>query len=409
VTTAQARPGTDERAGYLRGVSKLLWPAPAQAFLSSGSRPAAGPDVTELIVLPGHGRPRLLVPSQRRAGAAAVRGYGEPGSARAQIAASGLALALASGLGARVLRDRLVVRVPPGAQTMQSHLSGVLGQEVLLSMHLGAARANRKPVLQLLAPGGAAVGYAKVGVDELTCDLVRAERLALDRLASARLTAIAVPGVLYSGAWQGLEILVLSPLPVRQRRVALPASGLAAAMEELSRSCGTATSALARSDYWARLLSRLDAIPGSPDQEALRRALTEVAERCGGTALPFGAWHGDWTPWNMASTRGGLLVWDWERFAPDVPIGFDALHCWLQSHVGPVRRDPALAARACVEHAPALLEPFGGRQQAHLTAALYLADLSLRYLADRQEEAGARLGAPGHWLIPALTSAASRL
>ena len=46
--------------------------------------------------------------------------------------------------------------------------------------------------------------------------------------------------------------------------------------------------------------------------------------------LAFGAWHGDWTPWNMASTAGGLLVWDWERFATGVPVGFDALHYWLQ-------------------------------------------------------------------------------
>jgi len=41
-------------------------------------------------------------------------------------------------------------------------------------------------------------------------------------------------------------------------------------------------------------------------------------------------------------------------------------------------------------------------REARLTALLYLADLSVRYLTDRQEEAGAALGAPRRWLLPAL-------
>ena len=73
-------------------------------------------------------------------------------------------------------------------------------------------------------------------------------------------------------------------------------------------------------------------------------------------------------------------------------------------------RDPRQAAAACVEQAPALLEPFGlPPAEARLTALVYLADLSVRYLADRQEQAGARLGAPGAWLIPALRTGLGRL
>jgi len=39
---------------------------------------------------------------------------------------------------------------------------------------------------------------------------------------------------------------------------------------------------------------------------------------------------------------------------------------------------------------------------ARRTAALYLTDVATRYLVDRQAQAGAPLGAPGTWLIPAL-------
>jgi hypothetical protein len=47
--------------------------------------------------------------------------------------------------------------------------------------------------------------------------------------------------------------------------------------------------------------------------------------------------------------------------------------------------------------------------EAHLVAILYLAELSTRYLADRQAEAGARLGQPGTWLIPAIEKAMRKL
>jgi hypothetical protein len=126
--------------------------------------------------------------------------------------------------------------------------------------------------------------------------------------------------------------------------------------------------------------------------------------------LAFGAWHGDWTPWNMASTGQGLLVWDWERFTRDVPVGFDALHYWLQTEVVPARGEPMAAAAGCVDRAPELLAPFGaGQAEARLTAILYLADLATRYLTDRQDKAGARLGQAGAWLIPAITGAAAQL
>ena len=47
--------------------------------------------------------------------------------------------------------------------------------------------------------------------------------------------------------------------------------------------------------------------------------------------------------------------------------------------------------------------------EAPLVAVLYLAELSARYLADRQAEAGARLGQPGTWLIPTIEEAMRKL
>jgi hypothetical protein len=88
-----------------------------------------------------------------------------------------------------------------------------------------------------------------------------------------------------------------------------------------------------------------------------------------------------------------------------VPLGFDALHYWLRTAVWRKQRNPASAARELITRSANLLSPFGvDAREARLTAVLYLAELATRDLADRQEDAGARLGSPGAWLIPAITS-----
>jgi len=403
----------DDRVAFLDEVCALLWPAPASATPGSADRTAPPVAGSELIVVPSLRDPRLLIPAGRRAGAAAVRRYGEPGSRRARLTTRALSLALASGAGKILLRDRLRIRVPAGAPTIEAHLRAQLGRDVRLSMHLGAARANRKPVLQLLTPDGATVAFAKVGAAALTRQLVRAEAAALDRLRVAGLTTVTVPAVRHLGCWAGLDVLVLSALPVWRPRRVLAAGQLAAAMNEVARVDGCISAPLADSGYWRQLSQRLARAPGSADRQALLAELTELEGRSANVVLTFGAWHGDWTPWNMACTRDGLLLWDWERFATGVPVGFDALHYWLQAAVvagqhGSRQHGPAGAAADCIRRAPELLGPLGvGPAAARLTALLYLCELSTRYLTDRQAEAGARLGAPGQWLIPAISTALS--
>ena len=96
--------------GYVR---PALGRAGGRSARASGGGRAAE---TEFILLLGMRRPRLLIPAAPRAGAAAVRGYGQPGSRTARLGARALSLALASGLGGAVLRSRIRVHAPPGTE-----------------------------------------------------------------------------------------------------------------------------------------------------------------------------------------------------------------------------------------------------------------------------------------------------
>ena len=415
-------PAGNDRRQYLADTCGLLWPYPATVALgraapagtrAPGTTPAPAPADgagREFILLLGVRRPRLLIPAAPPAGAAAVRGHRAMGSATDRLSARMLSLALSSRIGAAAFNHRIRVHVPPGTDTVESYLSAALGREALVSLYLSPARANRKPVLQLLTPQGQTAGFAKIGTNPLTKELVMAEYEALTELGRAKLREVVVPQVLHYGEWREMNVLVLSPLPVWERHRRLTEARLATAMNTVASVGGLRCEPLTASSYWRQLTGRLAAADRCSARDTLLNALNALSTRVGPAALVMGSWHGDWTPWNMASTRGGLLVWDWERFTDGVPLGFDALHYSLQKDVVPGRQNPRAAAARCIENAPELLAPFQvGRGQARLTGILYLADLATRYLADRQSDAGARLGAAGMWLIPAITDEMGRL
>jgi hypothetical protein len=392
---------TDDRLDHLRDVGRLLWPAPLELTVSRGG--SSGAD-REFLLLPSARRPRLLVPRGRRAAVAAVRGYGVGRGRSARWMAAGLTAGLASGLAPLVLRDR--VRVSGNGTPIEAHLGEVLGTDVVVSMYLGAPRANRKPVLQVLTPDGRTVAYVKVGVDPLTCRLVRAEATALRTLAEAGLALSTVPTALHSGQWHGLELLVQSPLPVAGTRERPSWERVVSAQHEVSAVGGTPAGPLGLSPYWADLVGRIEGLPESPAARTLGELVPRIEKVLGEVPVALGAWHGDWTPWNTALAGDRLLVWDWERFATGVPVGFDALHWALQTDLVTHLADPGESARESLVRAGAVLERFRlSTDQVRTTAVSYLTELAARYLADRQSEAGARLGDVGTWLLPALEGA----
>ncbi len=394
---------TDERRAYLDEVARVLWPAPHTTVVGRRRR-AAGVAAAEFLVLPHRNRPRLLTPTSARPAAAVVRHHGEGSGRRSRLTAAALALGLRAGAGGLLRRERLHVVRPAGGTTptLAGHLSAVLGREIAIGLHLGPPRANRKPVVQVLDPTGLTFAYAKVAVDDLTEHLVRTETTALRRIATATPPGLEVADVLHDGQWQGRALLVQSALPVWAPRAALTPERVvaaAAAIAGLDRADGVP---LTGSPHWTALGERLDRLPPGEAASRLRRVLDGLATAGGDVLVRTGGSHGDFTPWNTACLPDRMLVWDWERFRTDVPVGADLLHHGLQDDV--VRgADPAEAARVMVRQAATRLAPLGVPRRAALaTAVTYGADLAVRYLADGQQQAGARLGDVAGWLIPAL-------
>ncbi|HEV7961149.1 MAG TPA: hypothetical protein VGP57_01295 [Actinoplanes sp.] len=384
------------RTQYLTEVLDLLYPAPC----STADR--MGELIVEYLVVPDSRRPRLLVPSvSRRVAAAAVRRYSEPQSRGARFKRDAVVAALRTGAAGLLLRDRIRITGPAG-ESIDGHLRAALGRELAVSIHIGPARANRKPVLQLISPAGDTFAFGKLGTGPLTQRLVRAETNALTALGRSGLTKLTVPRVLHAGQWRGLQVLVQSALPVWLPRAPLTPRRLATAMLDIAGCCGYSHGTLTGSAYWAELRARLAVLGDRSEGVALAAAAERLATHAGNTSLRYGAWHGDWAPWNMANLADALLVWDWERFAQHVPVGFDAVHHELQRRVQS-SGDATAAVEATVRRAGELLQPFAVLPEVReLTALLYLVDLAARYLTDRQAEAGARLGVLGTWLLPVL-------
>lgn len=392
----------EERGRYLWEVLSALWPPPARVARCGRWRHGATDSrhASEFVIVPSERRAVMLLPRRpRRVAASAFRNYKASATTWDRRKLDLLALGARFGL-AEVLPHRVRIEREATGDDLTGYLSATLGHDIVVSLLIGPPRANRKPILEALAPDGTIVGFVKVGVDPLTCGLVRCEAAALAFLDGASLTKVAVPRLLWHGQWHDHEILVQQAFPRGQRVRDL--AELTGAMAEVAAVRGVTAIPAAASPYWQNLRLRLHALGQRDAAAALLRALGRAEAEAGDTVLRFGSWHGDWAPWNMTIWQGRALVWDWERFETGVPVGYDAVHYALQQALRDgMAAEPA--AELILASAPGILAPLGlDRAAARLVALLYLIEIGTRYLHDRQAEAGARNGRVDTWLLPVL-------
>jgi hypothetical protein len=281
----------------------------------------------------------------------------------------------------------------PGSIT--AHLRTLVSPDCEVAVYVGLPRGNRKPVLLVCDPDGTLLAVAKLGVTALSSRLIRNEAAALTRLAAAPLKSVTTPGVLFAGEWGTVPLLVQSALPEFGSEPPDLAKRRERAAVEISRIGGVEVQRLASSPVLDALDQRIAALIDSPERDLASRTLSRLRDTAPDVDLRVGSWHGDWTPWNLApSADRGMLVWDWERFAAGVPVGYDALH--YSGQVGQMRPGgPEGALADTRSDLASLLTPFGVTIEAlQPVFGLYLVELLVRYTEDAQ----ARLTIGRRWV-----------
>lgn len=372
---------------------RLLYPLPFRLEGTTAS------EQVRFIAIPTARAPRLLV--DVRAPQLAWLATRQANSSRLGLRAARRVLGAAArtGLYNRLPGTCIGVHGPADAPSITDELGSVLGcDELRIAVSIGPARANRKPVLQVADARGRVLAYVKVGHNDLTRSLVRSEAESLQRLATRSWEVVRPPHVVTLAQWRHLTLLVLEPLALPRRLPRSRARGkLLSVVAEIAATDGDASCPWRAHPLHQRLRSRLSR------SSALDPWLRQLDRLPPDVELRSGAWHGDLNPGNIVLAPGSCPVWDWERFEPAVPVGFDLLHHDLQHAITRRRRPPATAAAELLRSAPAALAGFGhDAEQADAVCRAYLITLADRYLADDQAAAGASLGRIDEWLLPAL-------
>ena len=349
-------------------------------------------------MLPHAGAPRLLVPAGNPAAASrAMRRFSAALSPRDTVKRLGVSGLLRVGSHA-AFPDRIAVTERAGS--LRGYLGDVFGEPVDVSLGLGTARANRKPVLQVFDARGRSVAFVKIGGTEVSEELVRAEASALERLGKAELPReLEVPRLLHVGQWEDATVVAMSSLdtsfrqrPSRQYDVP---SGL---MSRFHASFAEGHRPLAQTPVWDQLMTTQEMLSSSRVREQLGEALDRLREAAADRPLQVGGWHGDWTPWNMSRRRGKVQLWDWERFETGVPLGLDRCHYGINA----VTRRDGLDQTSIVRGLR-LAGVVGDRgSDDHVLAATYLAVIACRYLTGAESELGDAVAERSRVMLDAL-------
>lgn len=391
--------GTTETLGG-EDVLRRLFPAPTKVN-ATGTPSLTGGTDQQYLVLPYLARARMIVPARPRLAAAAMRHSRRSDSRRGRVLTAMLCLVLRLG-ASRVIPSRVSVRSSEGGEGIDDHLSSAFGQPVSVGVFLGPPRANRKPVLQALDSHGRLLGIAKVGINPLTKGLARVEATALRTLGHCHFNEVVVPTLIAEDEWHGLSIMCQSALPISGLRTDFDRDRSNDAMREVAECLGVEEASWRSSVYLRGLRERFHDDADGPIVALADLAMDGIESAGADHVVRFGAWHGDWSKWNMAQSPTRTLLWDWERFDTGVPVGYDALHFAFMPLLKAT--DRASAGVNLLDASARVLSPFGiDPVAARLVCAAYLIEIGARYLHDRQAATGVRGGAVSEWLMPALT------
>lgn len=383
------------------------WASPVRCHLTGRRHSAPGEHLLdEYLVVPSSKRPWLALPAGNPpAASASIRRFTHALSMPRRAARLALSAVVRVGLADLVVPDRIAVTAPVKRDvgSVQELLGSVLGEAVTVSLGVGAPRANRKPVLQVMSRRGRVLAFAKLGHDDVTRGLLRGEAEALRQLAERPIRGLTTPRLEHYGNWQDVDVLVQSALPTHvlpaRRRATMPTAAIRAFTAAFDEGERPATA----SPLWDGLVAAVGEIGDATQRDRFADVLARTGQRLREVSLRHSAWHGDWTPWNMSWGRDAISIWDWERFATGAPVGLDALHYAGTLHAAAATWPNTLTWIDA--HAADVTGPVGvPRRHADAVVTLYLLDLCRRYLLAAQPPTGVALRPRGAQLLDHLTA-----
>ena len=366
------------------------------------------------VLVPSASRPQMLVsPGERVAAWSALHRHSDAAPLKVRVAKELMAWACRAGLAG-------VIFSPPVAESSVGLRTGPCGwldllaeifgrRDLAMAISVGQIRPQIKPILHVSATSGQVLGHVKIGWNDVTRTLIRREAASLAALADGALArrvdadgagggerarSLRVPRVLHHGTWHGREVLAVSDIGgtpwCRRRRTGLPAS----ATWQVGRALGVERRILGTSPFWRELSERAERLVShealaGPMAAALARLRDRVESWHTSAELDLGLMHGDWAPWNMASTGSSLAVWDWERSRVRGPIGFDGVFFRFQVNLWIRRLPPEQALARTVRRLPETMAASGAAPEAGpAVLRLVVLEVALRQLE------GVAAGAP---------------
>lgn len=381
-------PGSDLSAPPpLDWLADILWPD-GNVDLVHGAA-AQGADVNPARrwwASPSAAGAEVLIPADIAAAKTAVRRYhdGFSWKKRARSWAAEMAMTVPQVADA-MLSSALVVAVDHGNDRradLLDQLGRLMGEpDLRFAVSLARPKSNRKPVLQLLTPSGATLGWAKIGWTGWTSRLVGNEAAWLEQNPSLPLVA---PKLLHDVEISGHRVVVTSGVTGSRLPHRAPQSPDLDVVAAIAAMGTQGESRVAQTQWWDSMADVLDV--ADVTEARLIQAAVDATDH-----LDFytGAWHGDLTPWNTMTTRRGrqpvTQVIDWEFAADGVPLGFDICHFHTQVAAELCNLSPDDAIEYSGRRSPQDLATLGvDADKCFLTWQLYLLELVRRTLALRK-------------------------
>ena len=288
------------------------------------------------------------------------------------------------------MRGRASISVAPGVGdadlpdlVLSHHLARALElPRADLAVRVGAARPNGKPVVQVSAPGGRVVAYAKVGWNDLTRGLVAAEADGAARAGRVAAGGVRARPEVAARRRLGRDWPSRAVVPAIGGRPHVSPEPPPEATRELALGAAVERGPLAESAWWQALLG--------PDRRRRRRgaARRRGADR-GSLRRPgrsrSGAATATGRPGTWPRSEGRLVVWDWERAAPAPgrhrrrPL----LPARRPERARAARRDEAVADTHRAGAARARRARRSPSADARLVVALELLEMSVRFAEAR--------------------------